>query len=102
MKRGLTRLQGGAVQGMTGPSGQTAQDYGRNVEPLPDIYLFSVLTEQDAAYADELSGRRARLETLARDITELGGRLAADVSEDGSASQASRRGRFLRRRAGQA
>ena len=87
---------------MASVRGQTAHDYGRNVEPLPDIYLFSTLTERDAAYADDLSRRRARLETLARDVAELGARLAADVPGDGAVPRVFRRGWFGRRRAGAA
>lgn len=69
----------GITPGLT-PS---AYDLGRNGELLPDIHVFSKLTELDTAYAEEMGRRRAQLETLARDIAELAERLAAPLPEDG-------------------
>ncbi len=59
--------------------GQTAWHYGRNAEPLPEIHVFSRLSELDAAYAAELARRRARQETLEREIGELAKRMAAPL-----------------------
>lgn len=59
--------------------GQTAWHYGRNAEPLPELHVFSRLSELDAAYAAELARRRARQETLEREITELAKRMAAPL-----------------------
>ena len=56
---------------------QTAWHYGRNAEPLPELHVFSRLSELDAAYAAELARRRARQETLEREIVELAKQLAA-------------------------
>jgi hypothetical protein len=57
----------------------TAHDYGRNAEPLPDLHIFSKLSELDADYAAELANRRARQETLEREIAELAKRLASPL-----------------------
>ncbi|MEQ9195355.1 MAG: hypothetical protein RIE84_01235 [Parvibaculum sp.] len=59
--------------------GQTAWHYGRNAEPLPELHVFSRLSELDAAYAAELARRRARQETLEREISELAKRVAAPL-----------------------
>ena len=59
----------------------TAHDYGRNNEPLPELHVFSRLSELDADYAAELAGRRARQETLEREIMEIAKRLAAPLHE---------------------
>ena len=61
---------------------QAAEDYGRRMEPLPDIHLHSVLTAGDAAYGDELRDMRARQEHLEREILSMGKRLAAPLSDE--------------------
>lgn len=61
--------------------GQGARDYGRNGEPLPDIHIFSRLSELDEAYAGELAVARARAETLTREIGELAKQLAAPLEK---------------------
>ena len=60
-------------------TGHRARDYGRNAEPLPDIHVFSRLSELDEAYAEELARARARQETLTREIAGLAERLAAPL-----------------------
>jgi len=61
------------------PQTHTAHDYGRHAEPLPDLHVFSRLSELDADYAAELASRRARQETLEREILETGKHLAAPL-----------------------
>ena len=63
--------------------GHRARDYGRNAEPLPDIHVFSRLSELDEAYAEELARARARQETLTREIAGLAERLAAPLPQAG-------------------
>ncbi len=46
---------------------------------LPDLHVFSRLSELDEACAADLAMRRARQETLAREIGELARRLAAPL-----------------------
>lgn len=50
----------GGQGGTQADKGQTAWTYGRNAEPLPELHVFSRLSELDAAYAAELARRRAR------------------------------------------
>ncbi len=77
--------------------GHGARDYGRNAEPLPDLHVFSRLSELDEAYAEELAQARARQETLEREIAELAKRLAAPFAADAplsaTAQSAARTGR---------
>lgn len=76
---------------------QTAWHYGRNAEPLPELHVFSRLSELDAAYAAELARRRARQETLEREINETAKQLAAPL--DGVAHEAPKKKGFFSRRA---
>lgn len=76
---------------------QTAWAYGRNAEPLPELHVFSRLSELDAAYASELARRRARQETLEREIIELAKRLASPL--EGAVTEAPKRKGFFSRRA---
>ncbi|ABS63245.1 hypothetical protein Plav_1626 [Parvibaculum lavamentivorans DS-1] len=87
-----TGQNGKAGQGQA----QTAWHYGRNGEPLPELHIFSRLSELDAAYASELARRRARQETLEREILELAKRLAAPL--EGAATEAPKRKGFFSRR----
>jgi len=75
---------------------QTAWHYGRNAEPLPELHVFSRLSELDAAYAAELARRRARQETLEREIGELAKRLAAPL--EGAVEEAPKKRSFFGRR----
>lgn len=75
---------------------QTAWHYGRNAEPLPELHVFSRLSELDAAYAAELARRRARQETLEREINELAKRLAAPL--EGAVEEAPKKRSFFGRR----
>lgn len=75
---------------------QTAWHYGRNAEPLPELHVFSRLSELDAAYAAELARRRARQETLEREISELAKRLAAPL--EGAVEEAPKKRSFFGRR----
>lgn len=75
---------------------QTAWHYGRNAEPLPELHVFSRLSELDAAYAAELARRRARQETLEREIGELAKRLAAPL--EGALEEAPKKRSFFSRR----
>lgn len=75
------------------PLGHSARDYGRNAEPLPDIHLFSRLSEIDEAYADELARARARAETLRREVAGLAERLAAPLPGRAPTALASKPGR---------
>jgi len=75
---------------------QTAWHYGRNAEPLPELHVFSRLSELDAAYAAELARRRARQETLEREIGELAKRLAAPL--EGALEEAPKKRSFFGRR----
>lgn len=76
---------------------QTAWHYGRNAEPLPELHVFSRLSELDAAYAAELARRRARQETLEREINEMAKQLAAPL--EGAAHEAPKKKGFFSRRA---
>lgn len=94
-KAHLALGEGGPEQGLQ----QSAYQYGRRAEPLPDMYLFSTLTERDAALAQEISRRHAGLETLARDISERAEQLAAPRDERVFGAEprpAKRRGWFSR------
>lgn len=71
--------------------GQEARAYGRAAEPLPDLHVFSRLSEMDEAYAEELAGARARQETIEREVAELAKRLMAPL--EGAASVTSNQGR---------
>ncbi|MFN4230785.1 hypothetical protein [Parvibaculum sp.] len=75
---------------------QTAWHYGRNAEPLPELHVFSRLSELDAAYAAELARRRARQETLEREVVELAKQLAAPL-EGAVSEEPKKRGFFGRR-----
>lgn len=68
-----------------------AGDYGRNAEPLPDLHVFSRLSELDEACAADLAARRARQETLAREIGELARRLVAPPEGGQNAGRTRRR-----------
>lgn len=59
--------------------GHDARSYGRAAEPLPDLHVFSRLSELDEAYADELARARARQETIEREVAELAKRLMAPL-----------------------
>ena len=61
------------------PQTHSAHDYGRNAEPLPELYVYSHLSALDAEYADVLAVKRARQETLEREIMELAKRLVAPL-----------------------
>lgn len=76
---------------------QTAWHYGRNAEPLPELHVFSRLSELDAAYAAELARRRARQETLEREIDELAKRLVAPL--EGAVEEVPEKKGFFGRRA---
>lgn len=71
----------------------SARDYGRNAEPLPDIHVFSRLSELDEAYAGELAEARARAETLTREIVMLARRLAEPLPEPGESRRRNSTGR---------
>lgn len=87
----------GGQGGAQADKGQTAWSYGQNAEPLPELHVFSRLSELDAAYAAELARRRARQETLEREIGELAKRLAAPL--DGVSEEAPKKKGFFSRRA---
>ena len=87
----------GGQGGAQADKGQTAWSYGRNAEPLPELHVFSRLSELDAAYAAELARRRARQETLEREIAELAKRLAAPL--DGVNDEAPKKKGFFSGRA---
>lgn len=74
----------------------TAFAYGRNAEPLPELHVFSRLSELDAAYAAELARKRARQETLEREIVELARRLATPL--EGAGEDAPKRKGLFRRK----
>ncbi|MBI1260567.1 MAG: hypothetical protein GC184_02465 [Rhizobiales bacterium] len=79
--------------------GQSAYTYGRNAEPLPELHVFSRLSELDGAYASDLAKRRARQETLEREIVEIAKRLTAPLDgpiPDATAKAKKRRGLFGR------
>lgn len=59
--------------------GHDARAYGRAAEPLPDLHVFSRLSEMDEAYAEELAKARARQETIEREVAELAKRLMAPL-----------------------
>lgn len=77
------------VSDRTSTDGQEARAYGRAAEPLPDLHVFSRLSEMDEAYAEELARARARQETIVREVSELAKRLmeplegAASVTTEG-------------------
>lgn len=76
--------------------GLAAFDYGRSAEPLPELLIFSRLSELDAEYAAELASRRARQETLEREIVELAGRLSSPL--ENAVSPGTKKRRFFGRR----
>lgn len=86
----------GSAPGGAQGKGQTAYHYGRAAEPLPELHVFSRLSELDAAYAAELARRRARQETLEREVVELAKRLSAPL-ESAAAEAPKRKGFFSRR-----
>lgn len=59
--------------------GHDAGAYGRAAQPLPDLHVFSRLSEMDEAYAKELAEARARQETIEREVAELAKRLMAPL-----------------------
>ncbi|HEY4345597.1 MAG TPA: hypothetical protein VGN05_14705 [Parvibaculum sp.] len=67
------------VKDRPGYEGHSARDYGRAAEPLPELHVFSRLSELDEAYAEELAHARARQETIERDVSELAKRLMAPL-----------------------
>lgn len=67
------------LNGAGSAAGHSARDYGRAAEPLPDLHVFSRLSELDEAYAEELARARARQETLEREIAELSKRLTSPL-----------------------
>ncbi|MGB5092309.1 MAG: hypothetical protein WBN97_03245 [Parvibaculum sp.] len=77
-------------------SGQSAYTYGRNAEPLPDLHVFSRLSELDAAYASDLAKRRARQETLEREIAEIAKCLTAPLDGPIPEAPKKRKGLFGR------
>ena len=76
------------ASGGSGTGGHSARDYGRAAEPLPDLHVFSRLSELDEAYAEELARARARQETLEREIAELSKRLMAPLEGQPAAAEA--------------
>jgi len=76
--------------------GHDARSYGRAAEPLPDLHVFSRLSEMDEAYAKELAEARARQETIEREVTELAKRLMAPL-EGAEAATAEKGGRWFGR-----
>ncbi|MFZ3035079.1 MAG: hypothetical protein WA138_13830 [Parvibaculum sp.] len=76
--------------------GHDARSYGRAAEPLPDLHVFSRLSEMDEAYAKELAEARARQETIEREVTELAKRLMAPL-EAAEAAIANKGGRWFGR-----
>ncbi|MFN4354233.1 hypothetical protein [Parvibaculum sp.] len=87
----------GGQGGAQADKGQTAWSYGRNAEPFPELHVFSRLSELDAAYAAELARRRARQETLEREIAGLAKHLAAPL--EGVSEEAPKKKGFFSRRA---
>ena len=63
---------------------------------MPELHVFSRLSELYAAYAAELARRRARQETLEREISELAKRLAAPL--EGAVEEAPKKRSFFGRR----
>jgi len=59
--------------------GHDARSYGRAATPLPDLHVFSRLSEMDEACARELAEARARQETIEREVAELARRLMAPL-----------------------
>ncbi|PKQ09429.1 MAG: hypothetical protein CVT73_02640 [Alphaproteobacteria bacterium HGW-Alphaproteobacteria-12] len=94
MSNGFDAMGG---QGKAQGQNETAWQYGRSGEPLPELHVFSRLSELDAAYAAELARRRARQETLEREIHEQAKRLAAPL--ENAAAEAPRKRRFFSRSA---
>jgi hypothetical protein len=80
------------VKDRVGSDGHSARDYGRAAEPLPELHVFSRLSELDEAYAEELARARARQETIERDVAELAKRLMAPL-ESAAAPLGETRGR---------
>ena len=76
--------------------GHDARSYGRAAEPLPDLHVFSRLSEMDEDCAKELAEARARQETIERDVAELAKRLAAPL-EGAEAATAEKSGRWFGR-----
>ncbi|MEQ8267115.1 MAG: hypothetical protein RH982_07955 [Parvibaculum sp.] len=92
MSDGFETSSGKGQQGQN----QTAWAYGRNAEPLPELHVFSRLSELDAAYAADLAKRRARQETLEREIQELAKRLSTPL--EGAAGETPKKKGFFSRR----
>jgi hypothetical protein len=76
-------------------NGQDARADGRAAEPLPDLHVFSRLSEMDEAYAEELAVARARQETITREVAELAKRLMAPLEGAESVPAESRRRRWF-------
>ncbi|MCF8469289.1 MAG: hypothetical protein K9G30_00740 [Parvibaculum sp.] len=93
MSNGFDAIGG---QGKAQGQNETAWAYGRSGEPLPELHVFSRLSELDAAYAAELARRRARQETLEREIYEQAKRLAAPL-ETATVEAPKKKGFFSRR-----
>lgn len=76
--------------------GHDARSYGCAAEPLPDLHVFSRLSEMDEAYAKQLAEARARQETIEREVMELAKRLMAPL-EGVEAAIAEKGGRWFGR-----
>lgn len=79
-----------------GFEGHSARDYGRAAEPLPELHVFSRLSELDEAYAEELARARARQETIEREVAQLAKRLMAPLESAAPAQSEARRRWFGR------
>ena len=85
------------VKDRPGYEGHSARDYGRAAEPLPDLHVFSRLSELDEAYAEELARARARQETIEREVGELAKRLMAPLESAPALQSETRGGRWFGR-----
>lgn len=79
-----------------GHEGHSARDYGRAAEPLPELHVFSRLSELDEAYAEELARARARQETIEREVAELAKHLMAPLESAPPAQNVTRTRWFAR------
>ena len=79
-----------------GYEGHSARDYGRAAEPLPELHVFSRLSELDEAYAEELARARARQETIEREVAQLAKRLMAPLESAEPQKSETRRRWFAR------
>lgn len=80
------------VSDRTSTDEHDASSYGRAAEPLPDLHVFSRLSEIDEAYAKKLAEARARQETIEREVRDIAKRLIAPLegTEDATAEKGSR------------